>query len=111
MDPMHLRQVLWNLLLNAAEAIEDEGEIRIRIYKQNKDYAVVEISDTGFGMTAEQIESIFDPFYTTKPNGTGLGLSIVHSILKANEIRLDVESEKNEGSKMTLVLKKIEPPT
>ncbi len=111
MDPMHLRQVLWNLLLNAAEAIENQGEIHIRIYLQKDDFAVVEIFDTGCGMAAEQIQSIFDPFYTTKPNGTGLGLSIVHSILKSYESRLDVESEKNEGSKMILRIKKIEPPT
>lgn len=111
MDPMHLRQVLWNLLLNAAEAIENQGEIHIRIYLPKDDFAVVEIFDTGCGMAAEQIQSIFDPFYTTKPNGTGLGLSIVHSILKSYESRLDVESEKNEGSKMILRIKKIEPPT
>lgn len=111
MDPMHLRQVLWNLLLNAAEAIENQGEIHIRIYLQKDDFAVVEIFDTGCGMAAEQIQSIFDPFYTTKPNGTGLGLSIVHSILKSYESRLDVESEKNEGSKMILRIKKIESPT
>jgi two-component system, NtrC family, sensor histidine kinase HydH len=109
MDPMHLRQVLWNLLLNAAEAIENQGEISIRIYQQKDDYAVVEIFDTGCGMTTDQMQFIFDPFYTTKSNGTGLGLSIVHSILKSYESRLDVESEKNEGSKMTLSIKKIDP--
>jgi two-component system, NtrC family, sensor histidine kinase HydH len=109
MDPMHLKQVLWNLLLNAAEAIENQGEISIRIYQQKDDYAVVEIFDTGCGMTTDQIQFIFDPFYTTKSNGTGLGLSIVHSILKSYESRLDVESEKNEGSKITLSIKKIDP--
>jgi two-component system, NtrC family, sensor histidine kinase HydH len=98
-------------LLNAAEAIENEGKIHIRIYMQKNDYAVVEIFDTGCGMTNDQIQSIFDPFYTTKPNGIGLGLSIVHSILKSYESRLDVESEKHEGSKMMLRIKKIEPPT
>ena len=111
MDPMHLRQVLWNLLLNAAEAIENQGEIYIRVYQQKGNYVVVEIFDSGCGMTNDQIKSIFDPFYTTKPNGTGLGLSIVHSILKSYDCRLDVESEKNQGSKMTLSIKKIEPPT
>jgi two-component system, NtrC family, sensor histidine kinase HydH len=109
MDPMHLRQVLWNLLLNAAEAIENQGEIYISVYLQKNDYAVVEICDTGCGMTTEEIQFIFDPFYTTKSNGTGLGLSIVHSILKSYESRLDVESEIKEGSKMTLCIKKIDP--
>jgi two-component system, NtrC family, sensor histidine kinase HydH len=109
MDPMHLRQVLWNLLLNAAEAIENQGEIYIRVYQQKREYAVVEICDTGCGMTTDQIQFIFDPFYTTKSNGTGLGLSIVDSILKSYESRLDVESEINEGSKMMLNIKKIDP--
>jgi two-component system, NtrC family, sensor histidine kinase HydH len=109
MDPMHLRQVLWNLLLNAAEAIENQGEIYIRVYQQKREYAVVEICDTGCGMTTDQIQFIFDPFYTTKSNGTGLGLSIVDSILKSYESRLDVESEINEGSKMMLSIKKIDP--
>ncbi len=111
MDPMHLRQVLWNLLLNAAEAIEGSGDIHIRTYPNKNAHAVVEIYDTGCGMTTGQIKSIFDPFYTTKPNGTGLGLSIVHSILKSYESRLDVESEKGKGTKMTLSLKKLDPPT
>jgi len=66
MDPMHLRQVLWNLLLNAAEAIENQGEIYIRVYQQKGNYVVVEIFDSGCGMTNDQIKSIFDPFYTTK---------------------------------------------
>ncbi len=111
MDPVHLKQVLWNLLLNAAEAIENRGEIYIRIFHPKGDYAVIEIEDTGCGMAPEQIQSIFDPFYTTKPNGTGLGLSIVHSVLKSYDSRLDVESEPGEGSKMSLSIKKINPPT
>ncbi|MFO8084717.1 MAG: ATP-binding protein [Desulfobacterales bacterium] len=111
MDPAHLKQVLWNLLLNAAEAIEGQGKIHVRIAPSNGEYAVIEIEDTGCGMTPEQIRSVFDPFYTTKPNGTGLGLSIVHSVLKSYDSRLDVESQIQAGSRMTLSLKKIDPPT
>ena len=111
MDPMHLRQVLWNLLLNAAEAIENKGEIYIRVRQTKGDYAIIEIEDTGCGMTQDQIQSIFDPFFTTKPNGTGLGLSIVHSVLKSYDSRLDVESESNSGSRMILSIKKIDPPS
>jgi two-component system, NtrC family, sensor histidine kinase HydH len=109
MDPMHLRQVIWNLLLNAVEAIENQGKIFIRIYFKTENLAAVEISDTGCGMTNDQIKSIFDPFYTTKPNGTGLGLSIVHSILKSYKSRIDVESELNNGSKITLNFRPIKP--
>jgi signal transduction histidine kinase len=62
-------------------------------------------------MPGEVIRSIFNPFFTTKPNGTGLGLSIVHSILDSYESRLDVESELNRGTTVTMKLKQIDPPT
>jgi two-component system sensor histidine kinase PilS (NtrC family) len=82
-DPVHLRQILWNLLLNAAEAIEGEGEIDIDMYRMKNKQACIKISDSGCGMSQELLKSIFDPFFTTKSSGTGLGLSIVHRILEA----------------------------
>jgi len=111
MDPVHLNQIIWNLLLNAAEAIEDTGAVDIKIYPVRADHVRIRINDTGRGMTGDIINSIFDPFFTTKPNGTGLGLSIVHSILESYDSWLDVESEVNQGTTFTLNLKKIDPPT
>lgn len=110
MDPVHLHQVIWNLLLNAAEAIEVEGVIRIITYPIKHNYAGVEIADNGCGMTDELIKSIFNPFFTTKPKGTGLGLSIVHSILESYSTWLDVKSEINKGTTFMLKLKRIDPP-
>ncbi len=111
MDPVHLRQILWNLLLNAAEAIEDVGNIAIEMFPlKNKD-ACIKISDDGCGMSPETLNSIFDPFFTTKSSGTGLGLSIVHRILEAYDSRLDVESDPHKGTTITLKLKQINPPT
>jgi len=107
MDPVHLRQVMWNLLLNASEAIEGEGLIKVKTYPQKLNYACVEVSDNGIGMTKKQIQSIFDPFFTTKPNGTGLGLSIVHSILESYNTWLDVVSKVGEGTKFTWKLNRI----
>ena len=107
MDPVHLRQVMWNLLLNAAEAMEGEGLIKVKTYPQKLNYACVEVSDNGIGMTKKQIQSIFDPFFTTKPNGTGLGLSIVHSILESYNTWLDVVSKVGEGTKFTWKLNRI----
>ncbi|MGB6011948.1 MAG: ATP-binding protein [Desulfobacterales bacterium] len=107
MDPVHLRQVMWNLLLNAAEAIEGEGLIKVKTYPLKLNYACVEVSDNGIGMTKKQIQSIFDPFFTTKPNGTGLGLSIVHSILESYNTWLDVVSKVGEGTKFTWKLNRI----
>ncbi len=109
-DPVHLRQILWNLLLNAAEAIEGEGTIGIEMYRLKNKQACIKISDDGCGMSLDQIKTIFDPFFTTKSNGTGLGLSIVHRILEAYDSRLDVESEVNKGSTFTLKFKQIEAP-
>lgn len=109
-DPVHLRQILWNLLLNAAEAIEGEGTIGIEMYRVRNKQVCIKISDDGCGMSLDLIKTIFDPFFTTKSNGTGLGLSIVHRILEAYESHLDVESEVNKGTTFTLTFKQIEPP-
>jgi two-component system sensor histidine kinase PilS (NtrC family) len=110
-DPIHLRQVLWNLLLNAAEAIEDDGRVNISLFATKNKTACIEISDDGCGMSAETIHSIFDPFFTTKPNGTGLGLSIVHSILETYDSHLDVRSKTDTGTTFTLTFKTVDIPT
>jgi two-component system sensor histidine kinase HydH len=111
MDPNHLHQILWNLLLNAAEAIEDEGNIAIEMFPLKNKHVCVKITDDGCGMSNETMMSIFDPFFTTKPSGTGLGLSIVHRILEAYNAWLNVESELNKGTSITLNFKQIAPPT
>ncbi len=108
MDPVHLRQILWNLLLNASDAIDGEGVIDIEMYVSKSKRACVKISDNGCGMSQEELKSIFDPFFTTKPNGTGLGLSIVHRILEAYDSWLNVESEENKGTTFTLQFKQME---
>jgi two-component system sensor histidine kinase PilS (NtrC family) len=98
MDPTHLSQVLWNLLLNAAQAIEENGEIDIEAVAGKNGMLEISVRDDGCGMEPELVQSIFDPFYTTKPRGTGLGLSIVHRILESYDSRLDVQSEPGRGT-------------
>ena len=98
MDPMHLRQVLWNLLLNAAQAVDEGGIIRIKTTSLKTRQVTIEVIDDGCGMSEEVVHSIFDPFYTTKPEGTGLGLSIVHRILEAYSSRLDVHTTTQSGT-------------
>jgi two-component system sensor histidine kinase PilS (NtrC family) len=110
MDRGHLHQILWNLLLNAAEAIEDEGQIEIEMFPLKNKHACVKITDNGCGISKETLTSIFDPFFTTKPSGTGLGLSIVHRILEAYDAWLSVESELNKGTTVTLNFRQIDPP-
>jgi two-component system sensor histidine kinase PilS (NtrC family) len=110
-DPGHLHQILWNLLLNAAEAIEGEGSIEIEMFPLRNKHVCIKITDDGCGMSKETLTSIFDPFFTTKPNGTGLGLSIVHRILEAYDAWLNVESEVNIGTTVMLNFKQIDPPS
>ena len=110
MDPVHLRQIFWNFLLNAAEAIDGEGAIDIEMYASKNRHAFVRITDDGCGMTREELKSIFDPFFTTKPAGTGLGLSIVHRILEAYDAWLNVDSEAGKGTTITLQFEQIESP-
>ena len=110
MDPVHLRQILWNLLLNASEAIEGDGVIDIEMYEQKGKRACIKITDNGRGMSPDELKTIFDPFFTTKPSGTGLGLSIVHRILEAYDFWMNVESEVNKGTTFTLHFKQIDSP-
>ena len=109
MDPTHLRQILWNLLLNAAEAIEGEGRITVETVPARNKRVNVSVADNGVGIPRERIDFIFDPFYTTKRSGTGLGLSIVHRILSYYSSRLDVESSPGSGTVFKFSLKVINP--
>ncbi len=109
-DPRHLQQVLWNLLANAAEAIEGEGRIEVVLFARRDKSVCLEVRDTGTGIAPEHLAAIFDPFFSTKPAGTGLGLSIVQRILEPYECRLDVESAPGRGSTFRLVFPRIDPP-
>jgi len=107
MDPGQLHQVVWNLLLNAADAIEGQGSIRIRMYPLKRRHVCITITDDGCGMSHKTVKKIFDPFFTTKASGTGLGLSIVHSILQSYNGWLGVYSQPDKGTTFTLNLKRL----
>lgn len=103
--PQQINQVVMNLLVNAAHAIEKQGEIKVRTWHENGSiYASV--SDTGCGMPPEVVNRIFEPFYTTKEvgKGTGLGLSITYDIIKAHNGEINVESEPGNGTTFTVTL-------
>jgi two-component system sensor histidine kinase PilS (NtrC family) len=109
MDPDHFRQVLWNLLLNAVEAIDGDGQIDIRVESNKPHIASICISDSGCGISEKDLGHIFDPFYTSKPDGTGLGLSIVHTILESHEGWLEVESQPGQGTIFIIKLNRLTP--
>ncbi len=101
-----INQVIMNILVNAAHAIgSDQGTITIRT-RATGDVAVVEISDTGCGMSPEIVSRIFEPFYTTKDvgRGTGLGLAVSHGIVADHGGRIEVESAPGAGSTFRVVL-------
>jgi PAS domain S-box-containing protein len=97
--PSQINQVFMNLLVNAAQAIEGRGQITLRTVRDGEGVRV-EISDTGQGISDENLNRIFDPFFTTKAvgKGTGLGLSISYGIVQRHQGRIDVTSEVGKGS-------------
>ena len=109
MDSEHARQIFWNLLLNAAEAIDGTGTISVSS-KTEEDMVQVVVEDDGCGMSDETISRVFDPFYTTKIHGTGLGLSIVYRLLESYNGQLDVQSREGQGTTFTVYLRRIDPP-
>jgi signal transduction histidine kinase len=112
-DPQRLRQVFWNLLINAAQAIRGSGAIGISAAPASDDHSdeiVIRISDTGTGISKEHLESIFDPYFTTKTDGTGLGLAIVYRIMEDHGGSIDVKSEQGKGTIVSLRLPAEEQP-
>lgn len=108
-DPTHFSQVLWNLLLNAAEAIDEDGQIEIRTIVQRDSAVQIQVRDNGCGIPPDVAQSIFDPFYTTKAEGTGLGLSIVHRILGSYNSRLDLDTAPGRGTVFSFTLDPASP--
>ena len=106
-----LNQVFMNLIVNAAQAIPDQGEIRLRTGRKGDDHARISVTDTGKGIPAEDLQRVFEPFYTTKPvgQGTGLGLSLSWGIIERHHGHIDVHSEVGKGTTFTVTLP-IEPP-
>ena len=97
--PQQLNQVIMNLLVNAAQAIEKQGEISISTRTDNG-HVEIKISDTGSGIPKESLSKIFDPFFTTKEvgKGTGLGLNVAYNIIKKHKGTINVESEAGKGT-------------
>ncbi len=97
--PHQLNQVFMNLLVNAAQAILDRGEIWVKTWADT-DHVYIDIRDTGSGIPEDHLSKIFDPFFTTKPvgQGTGLGLSIVYGIVERHGGTIRVNSRVGEGT-------------
>jgi signal transduction histidine kinase len=94
-----------NLLINASQAIEKKGEIKIKTWQQG-DNVLVSVADNGQGIAEEHMEKLFEPFFTTKEvgQGTGLGLSIAYEIIQKHHGRIEVASERGVGTRFTITL-------
>ena len=103
--PQQLNQVFMNILINAAQAIEKQGEIKI-LTQHVDGFVEIRISDTGSGISEENIHKIFEPFFTTKDvgKGTGLGMNIAYNIIKKHNGIIDVESDIGKGTAFTIKL-------
>ena len=103
--PGQLNQVMMNLLTNAADAIEGEGEVWIKTWVDG-DKVKISVRDNGCGIPDDTLPKIFDPFVTTKPvgSGTGLGLAISHQIIQQHNGSIDVESKVSKGTEFVLTL-------
>lgn len=100
-----LQQVFMNLFLNAKDAMPEGGKLRVRSFQEHSEL-VVQIHDTGVGISAENIKKIYDPFFTTKEvgKGTGLGLSVSYGIIQEHSGRIHVDSSPGKGTTFTLYL-------
>ena len=101
--PQQLNQVFMNIFVNAAQAIEQQGEIRIST-QVNNGHIEIKISDTGKGIPKKNLPKIFDPFFTTKEvgKGTGLGMNVAYNIIKKHKGTIDVESTIGKGTSFTI---------
>ena len=102
-DAQQISQVLINLINNAYQAMPDGGELLLQA-KVEGEYIGLSLSDTGCGMSAETLEKIFEPLFTTKARGIGLGLAVSRNLIEVNGGQIEVKSTEGQGSIFTLIL-------
>jgi PAS domain S-box-containing protein len=108
-DPSQIEDAVLNLVLNAIEALDGKGHVRVRLFRANSDSieeeeAIVEVSDDGPGIREEDLTQLFSPFFTTRLEGTGLGLPAVKRIARLHGGRVEVRSSVGQGSVFTIHL-------
>jgi two-component system sensor histidine kinase PilS (NtrC family) len=125
-DPQGIRQVIWNLCLNAVEAMSYRGTLTVRTAVQplshqghwpnaappsTMDELIIEVIDSGPGMPPEVKEKIFEPFYSTKESGTGLGLATVDRIIYHHKGKIEVDSQVGRGTTIRVHVPLVPTPT
>jgi signal transduction histidine kinase len=125
-DPQQIKQVLWNLFINAAQAMGNEGELTVSTSLVHFDaldkgiqaqldrrfgslWSQIVVSDTGSGIPESYLDKIFDPFFTSKEKGIGLGLAIVFRIIESYQGIIVVKNETGRGASFTMYLPSVSP--
>ena len=105
-SPNQVKQVCIAILVNAQEAVPENGEIIIRTQNPDSTHITIEITDNGRGISDEDLPHIFEPFFSTKDktNGIGLGLAIVHGIIQNHKGKIEVKSERGKGTTISIIL-------
>jgi two-component system, sporulation sensor kinase E len=103
LDREQMKQAFYNVIKNSLEAMRRHGTLRIRTDLDDKD-VMVSFTDTGGGMSAENLSRVFEPYFTTKASGTGLGLLIVRRIVREHGGELSIESTQGNGLTLTIRL-------
>ncbi len=102
-DADMLKQVILNLFINSQQAMDSGGELMIRTGRQANE-ATIQISDTGSGISGEELSRIFDAYYSSRPQGSGLGLPTAKRIVEAHKGSISVDSERGKGTSFTIKL-------
>jgi two-component system, LuxR family, sensor kinase FixL len=113
-DPVHLQQVLLNLVLNALDAVADQPadrrQVTVRAQRHGEFALEIGVDDLGSGIDPERMRHLFEPFFTTKPDGMGIGLSISRTIVEAHGGRIWAENNSGEGATFRFTLPRVDEP-
>ena len=105
MDPEQMKQAMLNLLLNAIQAMPEGGQLTLKGQNSKEGQWIhLSIEDSGMGISPEDIDKLFDPFFSTKEGGIGLGLSITHRIIDQHHGKIEVENSPGNGTLFTVWL-------
>ena len=97
------RQAVWNLCLNAVQAMTDGGELRVCASRYDRALEV-RVTDTGHGIPPEDLPQVFEPFFSTKEGGTGLGLALAHRVVQDHGGRIELQSAPGAGTTVVVTL-------
>jgi two-component system NtrC family sensor kinase len=105
-SPNRIKQACVAILVNAAEAVSENGEVLFTTINPDKEHVRIEISDNGIGIAPDDLPHVFEPFFSTKENasGIGLGLAIVHGIIESHKGKIEVSSERGKGTTVSITL-------